>query len=98
MIKYEPKLEPRHVENLPSLLPNLAADLDPDQPVYVWRELKPQRNSIEFTVYYFTPDGHDGVVKKRIDFDVDENFALEGDYRPENCKITYWGRADRAIV
>lgn len=94
-MKYEPKLNDRQVGRLIDFLPNLAADLDKNQPVFVWREIKPQKNIVEFTLYYYTPNGYNGVQKKRIDFDITEEILETGIFKPEDCTITYWGPVER---
>lgn len=81
-------------------LPNLKADLREDSGMSLWREFKPQRGVWEFTLYYIVDDPYNGTVKKRVDWEVDTSLIELGTEHvtPEDCRITYWGDARRAVV
>jgi len=71
-------------------LPNMAA-LDPDTTVTAFREFKPKKNVVEYTIFYREP----GQEKYRIDAEFD---VTKGEPTPHTIRIVRWGKAAGAIT
>jgi hypothetical protein len=77
---------PQLAEFAATFIPNLAA-LHPATEIRLWKEYKPARDEIEYTIYYQEPGDE---TKYRIDA-VMRMDAKTSQFGPSNVRIKFWG-------